>query len=640
MANVIFFFFCRKMSGDVRFNPWDVRSLYELQVYDCPECVFQDWSKQSFVDHAAKYHPDSVQYLSNINDDSLQDVVCPWLENTDEKKPFDDPLQENHFCIEYKENEYNLEDPTFDPEHLQQIKIEESVIASKTKECFVALEPLDSNAFDENAPLSNLSGNSKRSLNKVEFIPDDDVLTTQNVKVPKFNKNAKCSYCLMTYGSFQSQDLHDKNCQILQQKICDSCGQQFYDIAELKQHRNQVHVNKFQCEVCLKPFSYNRTLRQHRKNVHNIIDDKPSHLEANKINYDYTDSSVQNTKLEVLDQPQIHNENNETQNIVEEVVDLSEPNMFECGIDQCVKQFSTKKRLNEHKKKVHNGSDWEPETNRGARCNDCLMPYSSFESKELHENNCQTLQQKICDSCGQQFEDFADLEQHRYQAHITMFDCEICMKQFTYEKTLKKHKKKFHSDVLEKEKTRTKSEQSIVDSKEKRCSYCSKTFETTKLLIIHLDELHNDLVYNCLSCEIIFSIAKEKRDHMNTCDEKFKCALCGKEFSDLMKGQFHLKIHIEGVHRKSRHKYTCDQCGDSFTKPGRLKSHTEINHDKVNHAIPCEICGKTYRHEHLLKKHIKNYHKKGPKFIRIFAQRTYREQFLNFGARKFKNCSL
>ena len=163
------------MSEDVRFNPWDVRSLYELQVYDCPECVFQDWSKQSFVDHAAKYHPDSVQYLSNINDDSLQDVVCPWLENADEKKPFDDPLQENHFSIEYQENENHSEDPMFDPECPTQIKIEESVFASKTKECFVALEPLDSNAFDENAPLSNLSGNSKRSLNKVEFIPDDEV---------------------------------------------------------------------------------------------------------------------------------------------------------------------------------------------------------------------------------------------------------------------------------------------------------------------------------------------------------------------------------------------------------------------------------------------------------------------------------
>ena len=66
------------MTEDVRFNPWDVRSLYELQVYDCPECVFQDWSKQSFVDHAAKYHPDSVQYLSNINDDSLQKMVRTW----------------------------------------------------------------------------------------------------------------------------------------------------------------------------------------------------------------------------------------------------------------------------------------------------------------------------------------------------------------------------------------------------------------------------------------------------------------------------------------------------------------------------------------------------------------------------------
>ena len=61
-------------------NPWNIRSIYELQYFNCPSCIFRNISKQEFVNHAYEYHPESIDYLIKIDDDSLSDVLCPWIE--------------------------------------------------------------------------------------------------------------------------------------------------------------------------------------------------------------------------------------------------------------------------------------------------------------------------------------------------------------------------------------------------------------------------------------------------------------------------------------------------------------------------------------------------------------------------------
>ena len=61
-------------------NPWNIQSLYEMQYYNCPSCEFKNQSKQMFVYHAFEFHPNYVHLWSNITDDSLKDVICPWEE--------------------------------------------------------------------------------------------------------------------------------------------------------------------------------------------------------------------------------------------------------------------------------------------------------------------------------------------------------------------------------------------------------------------------------------------------------------------------------------------------------------------------------------------------------------------------------
>ena len=59
-------------------NPWNINSIYELQYYNCPSCIFKNNSKQEIINHAYACHPESIKFLSDISDGSLVDVSCPW----------------------------------------------------------------------------------------------------------------------------------------------------------------------------------------------------------------------------------------------------------------------------------------------------------------------------------------------------------------------------------------------------------------------------------------------------------------------------------------------------------------------------------------------------------------------------------
>ena len=89
-------------------NPWNIKSIYELQYFNCPSCFFKDISKQEIINHAYEVHPESIDYLYNINDNSLSDIVCPW--NLDEIKSEENDYQEIHpsmieVCIKTEKSE-------------------------------------------------------------------------------------------------------------------------------------------------------------------------------------------------------------------------------------------------------------------------------------------------------------------------------------------------------------------------------------------------------------------------------------------------------------------------------------------------------------------------------------------------------
>ena len=59
-------------------NPWNIESLYNLRYYNCPSCEYKTNIKQKFINHAYNSHPETIYYLKNIKDDSMDDISCPW----------------------------------------------------------------------------------------------------------------------------------------------------------------------------------------------------------------------------------------------------------------------------------------------------------------------------------------------------------------------------------------------------------------------------------------------------------------------------------------------------------------------------------------------------------------------------------
>ena len=58
-------------------NPWNIQSIYELQYFNCPSCIYKNHCKQELINHAYEFHPESINYLANISDKSLSDINLP-----------------------------------------------------------------------------------------------------------------------------------------------------------------------------------------------------------------------------------------------------------------------------------------------------------------------------------------------------------------------------------------------------------------------------------------------------------------------------------------------------------------------------------------------------------------------------------
>ena len=77
-------------------NPWNIQSIYDLQYFNCPTCEYRNHSKQEFVNHAYDFHPKAIEYLANVNTESLIDIVCPWDAKIIKKEEYDDEKNSNY----------------------------------------------------------------------------------------------------------------------------------------------------------------------------------------------------------------------------------------------------------------------------------------------------------------------------------------------------------------------------------------------------------------------------------------------------------------------------------------------------------------------------------------------------------------
>ena len=161
-------------------NPWNIASIYELQYFNCPRCFYKHHSKQAFVEHAYKIHPEALFSLQAIQDGSLSDIDVPW--DTMEFPGLEDSKAKLDLDSDGNEVLPDLDDAGADLDH--------------------DVEPLlkqEPGTMDTSFPL----GVGEKDV-KVEIESDDNELNEDGTEKKKRKKKHKCGTCGKVFrGSYE-----------------------------------------------------------------------------------------------------------------------------------------------------------------------------------------------------------------------------------------------------------------------------------------------------------------------------------------------------------------------------------------------------------------------------------------------------
>lgn len=167
-----------------------------------------------------------------------------------------------------------------------------------------------------------------------------------------------------------------------------------------------------------------------------------------------------------------------------------------------------------------------------------------------------------------------------------------------------------------------KTENIIETVYEFNCSFCTKTFNTQKVLDIHMKTKHDDIkIYSKYQCEICLKILSAeyelKRHHaiVHQGIHGYKCEFCGKTYGT----QGNLTRHLKTVHEieekdetlneehKQEVEHICSFCERTFKHKSYLHSHLSIFHNKEQRSKcqQCDVYVNTYSD---MKKHIRDVH--------------------------------
>ena len=235
-------------------NPWSIESIYDFQYFICPKCNYQNHSKQEFVNHAFEIHPEAVDHLCKTQDDSLNDIFCPWI--------------------------------------IPDLKIKEEIVNEDLiKQNSQIKEEIESSPDEQIIENFENEKNISCTLCGDPFFSFEDLRTHISVFHEDTKSTYKCDKCEKTFTQKRGLKNHNK---IFHEKVkkfkCLKCGQTFGKSSNLKEHLKNVHHDlikseliedkttlsssenikndedsKINCDMCNKTFTQKSSLKDHIK---------------------------------------------------------------------------------------------------------------------------------------------------------------------------------------------------------------------------------------------------------------------------------------------------------------------------------------------------------------------------------------